>query len=180
VIAYKIPLLQKAARHFSAQSTAERRGEYERFCAANAAWLGDFALFMAVKERFQQVSWYEWDADIALRRPQAIAHWAQALAQEVATHRVLQFFFFEQWQQVKAYANVRGIQIVGDVPIFVAPDSADVWANRDLFHLDEGGHPTLISGVPPDYLPHAIHTARSGHRAHRPLSGLYGVLGDPG
>jgi 4-alpha-glucanotransferase len=163
VIAYKIPLLKKAARRFSAQSTAEQRGEYERFCAANAAWLGDFALFMAVKERFQQVSWDEWDADIALRRPQAIAHWAQALAQEVATHKVLQFFFFEQWQRVKAYANERGIQVVGDVPIFVAPDSADVWANRDLFHLDEGGRPTLISGVPPDYF------SETGQRWGNPL-----------
>ena len=162
VIAYKIPLLKKAARRFSAQSTAERRGEYERF-VTNAAWLDDFALFMAVKERFHQVSWYEWDAGIALRQPQAIAHWAQALAQEVATHKVLQFFFFEQWQRVKAYANERGIQIVGDVPIFVAPDSADVWANRDLFYLDEKGRPTLVSGVPPDYF------SETGQRWGNPL-----------
>lgn len=171
VIAYKMPLLQKAVRHFMAHASSERSAEYGHFCRENASWLADFALFMAVKMHFNQVIWYEWDADetgfvgfdIALRRPEAVTNWTQRLGQEIALQQVLQFFFFEQWKSLKTYANQHGIHIVGDVPIFVAADSADVWANRDLFHLDETGRPTLVSGVPPDYF------SETGQRWGNPL-----------
>jgi 4-alpha-glucanotransferase len=163
VIACKTPLLRRAAQRFFAQATPERRAAYERFCAENASWLDDFALFMALKEHFHLVSWYEWDTDVALRQPQALARARRELAAGIAAHQALQFFFATQWQQVKARANARGIQIVGDVPIFVAPDSADVWANRDLFYLDERGRPTVVSGVPPDYF------SATGQRWGNPL-----------
>ncbi len=168
VIASKMPLLDAAAGHFLAHASSDRRDAYESFAAGNAHWLDDYALFMAVKERFTGTSasraiWYDWDADIALRRPEALAHWREEVAGRVAVHKVLQFWFYEQWQALKAYANERGVQIIGDVPIFVAGDSADVWANRDLFYLDERGRPTHVAGVPPDYF------SETGQRWGNPL-----------
>jgi 4-alpha-glucanotransferase len=166
VIDYKMPLLQEAARHFlagAADRQADRQAEYETFTAENAHWLDDYALFMALKGRFDGAVWYDWDADIALRRPEALARWKRELAPQIAVHKVLQFWFADQWQAVKAYATAHDIQIVGDIPIFVAGDSADVWANRDLFYLDEHGRPTVISGVPPDYF------SETGQRWGNPL-----------
>jgi len=163
VIAHKLPLLDTAARRFLAHASSVRRDAYESFVAQNAHWLDDYALFRAVKERFNGTVWYDWDANVALRRPEALARWEEEAAGRIAVHKVLQFWFYEQWQALKAYANERGIQIIGDVPIFVAGDSADVWANRDLFHLDARGRPTLVSGVPPDYF------SETGQRWGNPL-----------
>ncbi len=163
VIEWKMPLLHRAARRFLSAATPQRRTQFIAFCADNAAWLDDYALFIAVKMHFNQRMWTDWDAGIALREPAAMAHWQKMLADEIAEHRVLQFFFWEQWQALKSRANRRGVRIVGDVPIFVAGDSADVWANRPLFHLDETGRPTLIAGVPPDYF------SETGQRWGNPL-----------
>jgi 4-alpha-glucanotransferase len=168
VIAYKMPLLDKAAQHFLAQATAGRQTAFETFSTTNAYWLDDYTLFMAVKERFERTSpsravWYDWDADIALRQPEALTRWKKTVAERTAVHKVLQFWFYEQWQALKAYANAQDVQIIGDVPIFVAGDSADVWANRDLFHLDERGRPTVVAGVPPDYF------SETGQRWGNPL-----------
>ena len=163
VIACKMPLLEKAAQHFLARATADRRAAYKSFNAENAYWLDDYALFGAVKEHLDMAIWYDWEPGIALRRPEALARWNAEIAERIAVHKVLQFWFYEQWQAVKAYAHARSIQIIGDVPIFVAPDSADVWANRDLFHLDPDGRPTLVSGVPPDYF------SETGQRWGNPL-----------
>jgi len=163
VIDYKLPLLCKAARRFLSHAAPDRRAKYKTFCEQNASWLDDFALFMALKEYHKQAIWYEWEKAIALRQPEAMARWQARLNDPISVHKVLQFFFFDQWQAVKAYANERGIRIVGDVPIFVAADSTDVWANPDLFYLDENGRPTLISGVPPDYF------SETGQRWGNPL-----------
>jgi 4-alpha-glucanotransferase len=163
VIDFKIPLLYKAAQAFLSHASQEQRAKYERFCSANAGWLDDFALFMALKEHHNKAIWYEWDTAAALRQPNAIAQWKTRLASQIAIHQVLQFFFFDQWQAIKAYANQRDIRVVGDVPIFVAADSADVWSNPGLFHLDQNGHPTLVSGVPPDYF------SATGQRWGNPL-----------
>lgn len=163
VIAHKMPLLAKAATNCLSHASSERLADLEAFCDENADWLTDYALFMAAKEHFNEASWNEWDTDIALRRPEAVAHWEKEAAEQISVHKVLQYLFFQQWQAVKAYANARGIQIIGDVPIFVAYDSADVWANPDLFHLDERGHPVLVSGVPPDYF------SETGQRWGNPL-----------
>ena len=161
VIYWKTPLLEKAARTFLAEADQQARAEFAAFCAAQAHWLDDFALFMAVKQTFDQraiaadvfgAMWSNyWDKDIALRAPQALAEWRQKKAEEIAIQKLLQFFFRRQWDRVHNYANENGIRIIGDIPIFVAPDSADVWANRELFRLDEQGQPTVMAGVPPDY-----------------------------
>jgi len=160
LIRWKIPILHRAARRFLADAGPLQAG-FDRFCATEAHWLDDFALFMAVKAVFDEKAQAEgvfgamwsnyWDADIALRQPQAIARWQKSQAEEIAIQKALQFFFFQQWNRLHAYANRRGIKIIGDIPIFVAPDSADVWANPDLFYLDEKGRPTVVAGVPPDY-----------------------------
>ncbi len=161
VIYWKMPLLEKAARNFLAAASPERKARFEEFCQAQHYWLDDFALFMAVKEVFDQKAREEdvfgamwsnfWDKDIALRKPAAVKRWQKEKAEVIAVKKVLQFYFFEQWTALKSYANERGIKIIGDIPIFVAPDSVDVWANRQLFHLDDNGQPTVVAGVPPDY-----------------------------
>jgi 4-alpha-glucanotransferase len=163
VISFKVPLLRKAAENFMTSAPADRRAAFERFCDENAAWLDDYALFAAAKAHFGGVIWNEWDADLAMRQPEAVARWGQALAASSQIVRVLQFMFTQQWGALKDYAHERGIQIVGDAPIFVAHDSADVWANPDLFTMDPRGHPTLVSGVPPDYF------SETGQRWGNPL-----------
>ncbi len=161
LIPWKMNLLRQAAIRFLHHADASRRAAYEDFCAAEKSWLDDFALFMAVKNHFDAKArqagvfgamWSNyWDSDIALRQPEAVARWQSRLAEEISVQKVLQFYFFTQWNAVHRYANERGIRIIGDIPIFVAPDSADVWANRELFRLDENGQPTVVAGVPPDY-----------------------------
>jgi 4-alpha-glucanotransferase len=156
-----VPLLEKAAHNFLANAAIERRAEFDEFCAEKAGWLDDFSLFMAVKEEFDRKAQEEdvfgamwsnyWDKDIALRKPQALKRWREKKAETIAVKKVLQFYFYQQWTALKQYANENGIKIIGDIPIFVAPDSVDVWANRDLFYLDDQGQPTVVAGVPPDY-----------------------------
>lgn len=161
VIQWKTPRLQKAARHFLNRVRGERKADFEAFCREQAHWLEDYALFMAVKEHFDEKArksrifgamWSNyWDKDIALRRPEAVARWTEARAEAIAIRKVWQYFFFQQWSALRQYANDQDIRIIGDIPIFVAPDSVDVWAHRQLFHLDEEGRPTVVAGVPPDY-----------------------------
>jgi 4-alpha-glucanotransferase len=163
VIAFKGPLLERAARRFAAHAAGEVRAAYDRFCQENARWLDDYALYIAAKRRHADVAWPAWERGIALRRPQALARWRETLAAEIAAHRILQYLAWTHWEAVVDYAHQCGIQIVGDIPIFCAHDSADVWAHRDLFTLDEHGHPTHISGVPPDYF------SATGQRWGNPL-----------
>jgi 4-alpha-glucanotransferase len=124
---------------------------FDAFCSAHANWLDDFALFMAVKDAHGQTAWVAWEPDIAQRDPSAIARWSVRCAREIRVHKLLQFLFFDQWQRVRDACHARSIQIMGDLPIFVAHDSADVWARRELFRLDPNGQPTVLTGVPPDY-----------------------------
>ncbi len=160
VILWKFPLLEKAARNFLAKAEARRKADFETFCAEQAGWLDDYALFMAVKAYFDRQTGAgdtpgtvqnNWDKDIILRQPEAIARWQERKAEAIAIGKVWQYYFFQQWTALRGYANERGIKIIGDIPIFVAPDSADVWANPEFFQLDENGQPTVIAGVPPDY-----------------------------
>jgi len=156
---WKFPLLETAAQRFL-QKPAAQRAEFDAFCHEHA-WLDDFAVFMAVKEEYQKKADAEhlwgklwsnfWDLDIRLKKPEAVAAWSERLAGPIAVKKVWQFWFFQQWTALKAYANQRGVRIVGDIPIFVAPDSVDVWANRRFFRLDDQGQPTVVAGVPPDY-----------------------------
>ena len=151
VIPFKHSLLDKAAQAFFADADSASRGNFESFCAANASWLDDYALFMAAKSFHQGRVWTEWDAALRLRENSALAGWRRKLAGEIAFHQFVQFEFFRQWKELRKYGHSRGIRIMGDIPIYVAHDSADVWAHPELFWLDAGGKATVVAGVPPDY-----------------------------
>ena len=150
-IRYKSPLLKKSAAQFLRSGATSDLRRFEGFCQANASWLNDFALFMACKNAHDSASWTLWSADIAARTPAVINEWSSRLATEIEVMKYWQFEFFQQWQDLRAYARDRGIRIIGDIPIYVAHDSADVWANREFFYLDDRGQALKIAGVPPDY-----------------------------
>ena len=122
------------------------------FSEENASWLPDYALFMAVKRHFGMQSWTEWpDEDIRLRRPEAVARYQEELADDIRLFTYIQYLFFRQWEDLRSYAHEKGIGIIGDLPIYVAMDSADVWADPRAFQLDERNVPAEVAGVPPDY-----------------------------
>lgn len=127
-----------------------QKAEYQRFVRENESWLPDYALYMAVKGYFQNVCWVEWDEDIRLRKPAAVKKYREKLEEEVDFYQFQQYLFAAQWKALKAYANDKGIRIVGDIPIYVAFDSADIWANPELFQLDEENLPIGVAGCPPD------------------------------
>ncbi|MDY6849112.1 MAG: 4-alpha-glucanotransferase [Thermodesulfobacteriota bacterium] len=144
-------LLRKAAANFKANATAQRRREFEAFREHQGYWLWDYARFRALRDHFDGASWNRWPSELRHRDPQALAKWDEQLTDEIFWRLYAQHIFFSQWFALKEYANNKGIRIFGDLPIFVAYDSVDVWANQHLFHLDEEGEPTLVAGVPPDY-----------------------------
>jgi 4-alpha-glucanotransferase len=151
VIPWKFELLRQAATNFFASANGEQKAEFNHFIAENCAWLDDYALFMAAKDAHQGCVWTAWDPDIALRRPSAMAAWSGKLSAEISTYKFWQFTFFRQWNEIRAHCSQLGIRIMGDIPIYAAHDSADVWAHPDMFWLDEKGNPVKIAGVPPDY-----------------------------
>jgi 4-alpha-glucanotransferase len=124
---------------------------FARFCREQAHWLDDFALFMALKEAHGQRAWTTWPAEIAARDPGAVTRWGRELQREVRQHQLTQYVFFTQWNRVREQCRAHGVTLLGDLPIFVAHDSADVWARRDLFKLGANGRPAVVAGVPPDY-----------------------------
>ncbi len=150
VIPWKKDLLAQAWRRFEARASDDQRAEFDAFCRANGHWLDDYTLFAALKERHQS-SWTAWDPAL-VGRDRAALHQARAeLAEAIAVQEFIQFQFFHQWQALRHYAHGKGVRLVGDVPIFVAHDSSDVWAHQEWFHLDAAGQPTVVAGVPPDY-----------------------------
>ncbi len=151
VIELKSRLLDKAFANFGAKATVEQRRAYAQFCAAQAFWLDDYALFMALKKKHSLRPWDEWDPGLKRRDPAALEHARVELKQEIERQKYQQWQFFDQWLALKRYANQRHIRIIGDIPIFVAFDSTDVWANPQVFELDENLQPVVVSGVPPDY-----------------------------
>jgi 4-alpha-glucanotransferase len=151
VIAFKKPLLRKAGLAFSDKAKRGQQDAFIGFCRDKAAWLDDFALFMALKERHGGVAWNRWDRELVVRDPAALERARIELARELHVERVIQYLFFSQWAELRAHAHGHGIQIMGDIPIFVAHDSADVWAHPGLFHLAADGSPSFQAGVPPDY-----------------------------
>ena len=124
--------------------------KFTEFCKANQHWLPDYALYMALKNQNDGKSWIEWEEEIRLRKPEAVEYYKKELEEECNFYEFLQYEFHEQWTKVKEYAHKKGIQIVGDVPIYVAFDSADTWANPELFQLDERNLPLGVAGCPPD------------------------------
>ncbi len=162
VIPWKLHLLNTAYRRFrentlppspipNSQSPTPTLQSLAVFRRDHAAWLDDFALFMAIKEHFGCGAWTDWPAPLRRRDPAALAAFADGHAEEIERHAFWQFLFFRQWEKLRAYARQRGITLIGDIPIFVAHDSADVWAHPELFFLDDDGSPAVVAGVPPDY-----------------------------
>lgn len=150
VIAYRLALLRRAAERFF-ESAASERVDFDRFCSANAWWLDDFALFMALKQAHELRAWTEWPRNLAQRDPDELDRWRAKLRPEIEAQRFWQFEFDRQWKALKAYCAQRGVRMMGDLPIYVAHDSSDVWAHPELFELDESGRPAKQAGVPPDY-----------------------------
>jgi len=133
------------------ESDADDRRSFDHFCSQHSSWLPDFALFMACKEEQGGVAWPVWPADIAGRDPAALDAARARLTDSVLAFEYWQFEFYRQWQALRSYAHDAGIRIVGDIPIYVALDSSDVWTNREFFQLADNGQPVTIAGVPPDY-----------------------------
>jgi 4-alpha-glucanotransferase len=151
VIKFKYPLLRTAAQNFFSDRDHASRVDFDHFISEQSWWLDDFALFMAAKEAHNFVSWTSWDRDLALRRPEAVARWTEKLSDSIAAHKFWQYIFSTHWKAVREHCHQKGIRIMGDIPIYVAHDSSDVWANPELFHLDADGNPSKVAGVPPDY-----------------------------
>jgi 4-alpha-glucanotransferase len=151
VIPFKTSLLGRAWERFQAGAAPALGPPFEDFCQAEAAWLDDFALFMALKEAHGGLAWTGWDPALAAREPGPLARARERLQGAIGRHRFGQFLFFRQWHALAERAHARGVGIVGDAPIFVAHDSADLWAHRELFRLDARGLPEVVAGVPPDY-----------------------------
>lgn len=134
-------------RFISGNNTAE----YDAFCEENSFWLPDYALYMAIKGEHGNRSWQEWDKPLRHRDEQTLNYFKEKLAGKIAFYQVLQYWFFKQWTELKDYAHQKGISLIGDLPIYVALDSADVWANPQLFALDDDLCPIEVAGCPPDY-----------------------------
>jgi len=162
-INHQLPILNLAHKNFKLRGTPARRDNFDQFCIKQTYWLDDYALFAALRENYQHQSWQEWSQDIRQRFPDAMQEWSETLKDSINLQKYLQFVFFEQWLALKTYANNKGVQIFGDLPIFVAEDSADVWANRELFYLDDEDRASLVAGVPPDYF------SNTGQRWGNPL-----------
>ena len=151
VIEWKSELLRRAYQTFAGASSSNLRTEWQTFCRQQAQWLDDYALYRAISDTQGGAAWNSWPAELAQRHDAALAQARQDLAESINQQRFCQFLFFRQWQALKGYANAHGVRIIGDIPIFVAYDSADVWANPELFQLDDAGNPLVVAGVPPDY-----------------------------
>lgn len=150
LIPWKEALLHEAAERFFTFGDPERTADFGRFCDT-ACWLHDYALFRALKRHYSEQPWTSWPEDVARRDPEALEQITRQLAPDIRNEKYRQWQFFKQWRQVRAWAEELKIGIIGDLPIFVAHDSADVWCNREQFLLDEQGNPLVVAGVPPDY-----------------------------
>lgn len=147
---YKSILLKQAGSAFLAQDVTPRKVDFWRFCDTTP-WLHEYALFMSLKEKFNGKPWSKWPKSAALLSPVSYEKYSVELGAEIGIHKYIQWQFYRQWKKLRARAASKGVRIIGDLPIFVAHDSADVWGKRDLFMLDVNGRSTVVAGVPPDY-----------------------------
>jgi 4-alpha-glucanotransferase len=151
VIQWKLTLLERAYIHFKSSTDKHLKNQYRQFQQDHKNWLPDFALFIAIKESHGGVSWDHWSKALRLRSPRALSEFRRNHLAEIDQITFRQFLFYQQWNALHAYANSKDVKIVGDIPIFVAYDSADAWGHPDLFLFDKKGNPTVVAGVPPDY-----------------------------
>ena len=163
VVPFRMERLARAAERFAGHATDAERAEYTNFLAQHKDWLDDYALYMALSEQAQGRDWCDWEAPLASRERGALKAAAEQHAPRVAFWKFCQWCFFRQWLNLRRYANERGVEIVGDAPIFIAYQSAEVWARPELFELDERFRPTVVAGVPPDAF------TASGQRWGNPL-----------
>ena len=163
VVPFRMDRLAKAAARFADAGTAEQRTQFNAFRDAQASWLDDYGLFMALCEANDWSDWSDWAPGLATRTPDALASARADHAERIAFWEFCQWCFFRQWARLRAHANGKGVQIVGDAPIFIAHQSAEVWARQDLFELDAHGRPTMVAGVPPDFF------SATGQRWGNPL-----------
>jgi 4-alpha-glucanotransferase len=148
---YKSCLVSKAFNGFLEHASQAEKDAFANFCEQKAFWLDDFALFLAIRNEYNEQCWNQWPEYFRERDSRALKDARRRLGLEIARIKFEQYIFFEQWMALKHYANERGVLLFGDIPIFVSYDSADVWANRDVFKLDDAGNMTVVAGVPPDY-----------------------------
>jgi 4-alpha-glucanotransferase len=151
VIEHKHSLLYKAFDRFRRNARPEMREGFERFCESARSWLDDYALFRAITVHSNYAIWNRWEPGLAHRNQQSLERARSELSEEVESQRFFQYLFFKQWMELKAYCGEKGVKIVGDMPIFVAHNSSDLWVHPEMFKLDEAGNPTVVAGVPPDY-----------------------------
>jgi 4-alpha-glucanotransferase len=151
VIPFKHGLLEKAWTYFRAGERKDLQPAYDEYCAKEAHWLDDYALFRALKAKYHDAYYLEWPAELVQRRANALRDAQRELATQIDQVRFAQFLLFRQAEQLKQHAHSHGIRLIGDLPFFVSPDSSDVWANPELFLLDENRRPRFVAGVPPDY-----------------------------
>ncbi len=163
VVPFRMDRLARAAQRFAAQASAEERADLQAFCERHADWLPEHVLFMTLAEQHNWRDWSSWDAPLAARNPVALAAARQIHAERIAFWTFCQWCFFRQWLALKAYANGKGIAVIGDAPIFIAYQSAEVWARPELFQLDAKGRPSVVAGVPPDVF------SETGQRWGNPL-----------
>ena len=160
---FKDKLFTKAFERFEQKKRSSDYRRFNQFCLKNKGWLKDYALYRALRRDNHRAPWWEWKKEYRSRQSSSLKEASGRLARWVRTHKFLQYMFFKQWGQLKDYCHEKGVGIIGDVPIFVAEDSADVWSNPDLFFLNKSGRPTAVAGVPPDYF------SKTGQRWGNPL-----------
>jgi 4-alpha-glucanotransferase len=141
----------KAFEVFKAAEAKHKSHGFDHFTNQNSTWLNDYALFMALRDHYKKHSWQSWEKPLKMRDPKALQEFSHNLADKILYHKFLQYHFFRQWFAVKDYAHKHGVRIIGDIPIYVSPDSVDIWVNPTMFLLDKDLKPTFIGGVPPDY-----------------------------
>ena len=163
MVPFRIERLAKAAARFAATGSVAQREDQAKFVAEHRSWIDDYALFMSLCEQLGWRDWCEWEPALAKREPSALAAARKTHAERIAFWQFCQWCFYRQWGQLKAYANGKGVEIIGDTPIFIAYLSAEVWAHQHLFELDENGRSTVVAGVPPDFF------SATGQRWGNPL-----------
>ncbi len=161
--AWKTKVLARAFETFQAESNSRLREGFDYFCHVNAWWLDDYTLFSTLKASNKQAAWFQWADPLKSRDPSALDEARSQLSREITAEKFYQFLFFRQWLALRKYAKDNGVRIIGDIPIFVAHDSADVWCNQGKFKLNKDGSPKVVAGVPPDYF------SKTGQRWGNPI-----------